>query len=133
MIAMDMKAIRGMSETMPMPKGKYAVGLADASLMALALSAPVSAAERSYTIYQLGGNEFIISKLPAGSGRVYLYAYRRAGDQWERHSIATVQARTKRRGNSIPEQVYYKGRRIGSIRIDLDNPLNTDLNLSYWP
>ena len=59
--------------------------------------------------------------MPAGSGRVYLYAYRRAGDQWERHSIATVRLRAKRRGNSIPEQVYYKGRRIGSIRIDPDS------------
>ncbi len=81
----------------------------------------------------LGGNEFIIRKMPAGHGKIYLYAYRRAGQQWERHSIATVDPRAKHHGNSIPEQIYYKGRRIGSIVIDLDNPMNTDLNLHPDP
>jgi hypothetical protein len=112
---------------------KLSLGLAVAGFMTVALAQSGTGAERSYTIYRLGGNEFIIRKMPAGRGRIYLYAYRAAGDQWERHSIAIVPARGKRRGNSIPERVYYKGRRIGSIRVDLDNPLNTDLNRSYWP
>lgn len=87
------------------------------------------AIEKRHAVYQFGGNEFIIRKQPAGPGKVYLYAYRRAGQQWERHSIVTVKAGTRHYGNSIPERIYTRGHRIGSISIDLDNPLNTDLNL----
>lgn len=102
-----------------------------ASLLATSLSLGTAAQARDerHPVFMLGGNEFIIRKMPAGHGKIYLYAYRRSGQQWERHSIVTVDPRAKHRGNSIPERIYYNGRRIGSIVIDLDNPMNTDLNL----
>ena len=87
------------------------------------------AADSSHPVYMLGGNEFIIRKMPAGHGQVYLYAYRRAGNQWEHHSIATVDPGSKFRGNSIPERIYRRGTYLGRVSVDLDNPLNTDLNL----
>ena len=108
-------------------------GVLAASLLAtsLAIATNAQARDEKHPVFMLGGNEFIIRKMPAGQGKVYLYAYRRAGDQWERHSIVTVDPRAKHHGNSIPERIYYKGRRIGYIVIDLDNPMNTDLNLNH--
>lgn len=96
---------------------------------AASLSVPARAAERIHPVFQYGGNEFLIRRTPAGYGKVHLYAYRRAGNQWERHTVATIPAHGRPYGNSIPERIYREGRRIGSVRIDLDNPLNTDLNL----
>ncbi len=105
--------------------GLLAAALTSA-LMGLGSSA--QARDQAHAVYQYRGNQFIIRKMPAGHGRVYLYAYRRAGDQWEEHSIATVDAKSKHRGNSIPELIYSRGRYIGRVVVDLDNPLNTDLN-----
>lgn len=107
-------------------------GLLAASLLAtsLGLGTPAQAYDQKYPIFMLGGNQFIIRKTSAGHGKIYLRAYRRSGQQWEDHSIATINPRARHHGNSIPERIYYNGQRIGSIVIDLDNPMNTDMHLN---
>jgi hypothetical protein len=107
-------------------------GLAASVLLAMAsftTPEPAAAGPRSHPVYMYGGNEFIIRKMPAGGGRVYIYAYRAAGGQWEPHSIATIDPRSESRGSSIPERIYRRGRYLGHVSVDLDNPINTHLNL----
>ncbi len=87
-------------------------------------------------IYAVGGNQFIV-RLRRQGGYVYLRAYRLAGGQWERYGTTKVpaarlsQRRSEvRRGAraGIVERIYFTGRLIGYSTVDLDNPLNTELN-----
>lgn len=99
-------------------------------------SAPVESApyERN-GVYAVGGNRFIIRVHKQG-GTVYLRAYRQAGDQWERFGTTSVpasqmdarRAAVRNGGGGLIERIYFGGRLIGYSDLDLDNPLNTDLN-----
>jgi len=101
----------------------------------LAVAVPASAYERN-GIYAVGGNQFIVRVQQRGA-TVYLRAYRLAGDQWERYATASFPAGQMaarrdavRSGNGgLVERIYFNGRLIGYSDVDLDNPLNTDLNL----
>lgn len=115
--------------------------IAAAAVIVLAGSAltPDDTSARKYErngIYAVGGNQFIV-RLRRQGGYVYLRAYRLAGGQWERYGTARVDAgrlaqrRSEvRRGAraGIVERIYFTGRLIGYSTVDLDNPLNTELN-----
>jgi hypothetical protein len=106
-----------------------------AVIISAAALAPAAAYERN-GIYAVGGNEFIVRVQQRG-GTIYLRAYRLAGDQWERYATtsfpagqtASRQAATRAGHGSLVERIYFTGRLIGHSDVDLDNPLNTDLNL----
>lgn len=97
---------------------------------------PASAApyERN-GVYAVGGNKFIIRARQEG-GTIYLRAYRLTGDQWERFGgtslpaseVAARRQAVRNGGGGLIERIYFGGRLIGYSDIDLDNPLNTDLN-----
>lgn len=97
---------------------------------------PASAAYERNGIYAVGGNEFIV-RVRQDGGTVYLRAYRLAGDQWERYAttsfpaaeMAARRAATRAGHGGLVERIYFNGRLIGYSDVDLDNPLNTDLNL----
>jgi hypothetical protein len=104
-------------------------------LISLAAATGVAAYERN-GIYGVGGNQFIVRVQQRGA-TVYLRAYRLAGDQWERYATTSFPAgemaarrAAARSGHSgLVERIYFNGRLIGYSDVDLDNPLNTDLNL----
>ncbi len=115
--------------------------IAAAAVIAIAgtILSPEETAARKYErngVYAVGGNQFIV-RLRRQGAYVYLRAYRRAGGQWERYGTARVAAArlaqrrsAVRRGAraGIVERIYFTGRLIGYSTIDLDNPLNTELN-----
>lgn len=87
-------------------------------------------------IYAVGGNQFII-RVKKDARNLYLRAYRLAGDQWEKYGRSTIplhdlkrrKAKALSRGNSgSVDRIYFTGRLVGYSDVDLDNPLNTDLN-----
>jgi hypothetical protein len=99
-------------------------------------AAPASSAYERNGIYAVGGNQFIVRVQQRGA-TVYLRAYRLAGDQWERYAttsfpageMAARRAATRSGHGGLVERIYFNGRLIGYSDVDLDNPLNTDLNL----
>jgi hypothetical protein len=104
--------------------------------MLLVASATGAAAYERNGIYAVGGNQFIVRVQQRGA-TVYLRAYRLAGDQWERYAttsfpaaeMAARRAATQSGHGGLVERIYFNGRLIGYSDVDLDNPLNTDLNL----
>ena len=111
-------------------------GLIAAAMVCIVSFAPASAAYERNGIYAVGGNEFIVRVHERG-GTVYLRAYRLAGDQWERYAttsfpadaMAARRAAARAGHGGLVERIYFNGRLIGHSDVDLDNPLNTDLNL----
>jgi hypothetical protein len=105
------------------------------AMLLVASATGVAAYERN-GIYAVGGNQFIVRVQQRGA-TVYLRAYRLAGDQWERYAttsfpageMAARRAATRSGHGGLVERIYFNGRLIGHSDVDLDNPLNTDLNL----
>ncbi|QPC42440.1 hypothetical protein HW532_06800 [Kaustia mangrovi] len=124
-----------------------------AALAAWASPLEARSGERN-PVFRYGGNEFIIRRTVSG-GTLYLRAYRAAGDQWEPYArtslpVASEKARRReveawarnrnaplRHGKpSLVERIYFTGKPLGYSTIDLDNPMNTDLNRfngRMWP
>jgi hypothetical protein len=105
-------------------------------LIATALVSLAAATYERNGIYGVGGNQFIIRVQQSGA-TVYLRAYRLAGDQWERYAttsfpadeMAARRAAARSGHGGLVERIYFNGRLIGRSDIDLDNLLDTDLNL----
>lgn len=105
------------------------------AMLLVASATGVAAYERN-GIYAVGGNQFIVRVQQRGA-TVYLRAYRLAGDQWERYAttsfpageVAARRAAARSGHGGLIERIYFNGRLIGHSDVDLDNPLNTDLNL----
>lgn len=108
------------------------------AIVSLWISAPHAQAgkyERN-GVYAVGGNHFII-RVQRRADYLYLRAYRLAGDQWERWGRTTIpihdlkrreaKALAGRSSGSV-ESIYFTGRIVGYSDVDLDNPLNTELN-----
>ncbi len=107
-----------------------AVGLAVLGLAATAPLAPAHAGNHVHKAYSYYNNEFIVREQPNGN-RMGLTVYRLAGDQWERENGITVSMGQykSRRGSAMAMRILREGRFLGRVKVDLDNPLNTDLNL----
>lgn len=109
--------------------------MAIASLGISASDAQAGKYERN-GVYAVGGNHFII-RVQRRADHLYLRAYRLAGDQWERWGRTTIPIRDLKRreaealagrSSGSVDGIYFTGRIVGYSDVDLDNPLNTELN-----
>lgn len=114
--------------------GLVAGALAAFFLLTASTSAEAGSHYDRQGVYAYGGNRFIIRELRRGD-RVDMALYRLAGDQWERQGGTTTSvsrlraARSGRAGGlDMIEEIYVHGHYLGQSDVDLDNPLNTDLN-----
>lgn len=108
------------------------------AMMSLWISSPDAQARKFERngIYAVGGNHFII-RVQRRADHLYLRAYRLAGDQWERWGRTTIPIRDLKRreakahagrSSGSVDRIYFTGRLVGHTDVDLDNPLNTELN-----
>ncbi len=91
----------------------------------------------SHPVIGWGGNQFLFVVKPEGD-HIRLTAYRAAGSMWQRYGTTTIRRGQKAPEHGFVQDIWFKGKRIGSLEADMNNPFwraypGDDRDGTSWP
>ena len=95
-----------------------------AAMLALTVTVPTAVTagyKGPHPVMQYHGNEYAVVINPASGGKS-LVVYRAVGSLWERIGGTVIKAGQRKSNGSVTQDVWFKGRKISTVRGDLRKP-----------